>query len=61
MTPLNRSGKMYTLLWFVIIALFVLWLVGLGVSWGNWLWILFVVAVILLLYNLFTGRRVTTM
>jgi hypothetical protein len=49
---------MYTLLWIVIVALFVLWLVGLGASWGNWLWILFVVAVVLLLFNLFTGRRV---
>jgi hypothetical protein len=49
---------MYTLLWVIIVALFVLWLVGLGVNWGSWLWILFVVAVVLLLFNLFTGRRI---
>lgn len=51
---------MYTLLWVIIVALFVLWLIGLGVNWGSWLWILFVVAVILLLFNLFTGRRAVT-
>lgn len=51
---------MYTILWIIIVALFVLWLVGLSVNWGSWLWILFVVAVILLLFNLFTGRRVMT-
>jgi hypothetical protein len=51
---------MYTLLWFIVAVLFVLWLVGLGVNWGSWLWILFAVAVILLLVNLFRGRRVTT-
>ena len=48
---------MHTLLWFIIIALFVLWLVGLGVNWGSWLWIFFAVGVILLLYDLFTGGR----
>jgi len=49
---------MYTILWLITLALFVLWLVGLGVNWGSWLWVFFVVAVILLLFNLFTGRRV---
>ena len=49
---------MSTILWFIVIALFVLWLVGLGVNWGSWLWVFFIVAVILLLFNLFTGRRV---
>jgi hypothetical protein len=52
--------KMYILLWLIILALFVLWLVGLGMNWGSWLWIFFVIAVILLLFNLFTGRRVVT-
>jgi hypothetical protein len=49
-----------TLLWVIIVALFVLWLVGLGVNWGAWLWAFFAVAVILLLINLFTWRRVIT-
>lgn len=51
---------MNAIVWVLILVLFVLWLVGLGVNWGNWLWIFFIVAVVLLLYNIFTGRSVET-
>lgn len=50
---------MSTLLWIIVVALLVFWIIGLSVGWGNWLWILFVLAVVVLLINLFTGRRVT--
>jgi len=45
----------YTILWFITILLFLLWLIGLGLNWGAWLWILFAAAVVLLLFTLFTG------
>jgi hypothetical protein len=51
---------MNAVIWIIILALFVLWLVGLAVNWGSWLWIFFIVAVILLLFNIFTGRSVET-
>lgn len=51
---------MYTLLWIVILTMFVLWLVGIGANWGNAVWVLFVVGVVLLLFNLFGGKRVAT-
>lgn len=44
------------ILWFIVVALFVLWLVGLGVHWAaSVVWVLFVVAVVLLIVNLLTG------
>lgn len=51
---------MGTLLWIIVVALLVFWIIGLAANWGNWLWILFVLAVVVLLINLFTGRRVVT-
>jgi hypothetical protein len=46
------------ILWLVLVVLVVLWLVGLVANIaGGLIHILIVAAVIILLYNLFTGRR----
>ena len=48
------------ILWTVIVALFVIWLLGLVLHFlGAWIWILFAVAVVLLFVNLLTGRGAT--
>ncbi len=47
-----------SLLWTIIVVLFVLWLLGVLLSFGgNLIHILLVVAVVLLLYNLLVGQR----
>ncbi len=47
------------MLWTITIVLVVLWLVGLVSSYtlGGWIHILLVLAVIVLIFNLFSGRR----
>ena len=47
------------MLWTITIILFVLWLVGLVSSYtlGGWIHILLVLAVVLLIFNLMSGRR----
>ncbi len=47
------------MLWTIFVILLVLWLVGLVTSYtlGGFIHILLVVAVIILLINLFSGRR----
>lgn len=47
------------MLWLVFAVLLVLWLLGMigTYSLGGWLHVLLVIAVIVLLINLFTGRR----
>ena len=47
------------MLWTITIILFVLWLVGLvsGYTLGNWIHVLLVLAVIVLIFNLLSGRR----
>jgi len=48
------------MLWTITIVLFVLWLVGMVSSYtlGGWIHILLVLAVIVLIFNLLSGRRV---
>ena len=48
------------MLWTITIVLFVLWLVGLVSSYtlGGWIHLLLVLAVIVLIFNLLSGRRV---
>jgi hypothetical protein len=50
---------MPSLLWTVIVVLVVLWLLGLvlNVTAGGLIHLLIVLAVIILIYNLLTGRR----
>jgi len=48
------------MLWTITIILFVLWLVGMVSSYtlGGWIHLLLVLAVIVLIFNLLSGRRV---
>jgi hypothetical protein len=48
---------MLALVWTILVAFFVLWIVGLGLNWANWIWAVFAVAVILLIYSAFIGRH----
>ncbi len=47
------------MLWTITIILFVLWIVGLVSSYtmGGWIHILLVLAIIVLIFNLLSGRR----
>jgi hypothetical protein len=47
------------MLWTITIVLFILWILGLVSSYtmGGWIHILLVLAVILLIFNLLSGRR----
>jgi uncharacterized membrane protein len=48
-----------TMLWTITIILFILWLLGMVSSYtlGGWIHILLVLAVIVLIFNLLSGRR----
>jgi hypothetical protein len=48
------------MLWTITIILFILWLLGMVSSYtlGGWIHILLVLAVIVLIFNLLSGRRV---
>ncbi len=49
------------ILWAIVIVLVVLWLIGLlALHVGGLIHLLLVIAVIVLLYNLFVGRRGTS-
>jgi hypothetical protein len=47
------------MLWTITIILFILWIVGLVSSYtlGGWIHILLVLAIIMLIFNLMSGRR----
>jgi hypothetical protein len=47
------------MLWTITIILFVLWLLGMVSSYtlGGWIHVLLVLAVIVLIFNLMSGRR----
>jgi hypothetical protein len=49
-----------TMLWTITIILFILWVLGLVSSYtlGGWIHILLVLAIIVLIFNLMSGRRV---
>ena len=48
------------MLWTITVVLFILWLLGLvsGYTLGGWIHILIVLAVVVLVLNLLSGRRV---
>ena len=54
--PGNREKEM---LWTITIVLVVLWLLGFvsGYTLGGWIHILIVLAIIVLIFNLLSGRR----
>ncbi len=47
------------MLWTITIVLFILWIVGLVSSYtlGGWIHILLVLAIVVLIFNLLSGRR----
>ena len=47
------------MLWTITVVLFILWLLGMvsGNMFGSWIHILLVLAVIVLIFNLLSGRR----
>jgi hypothetical protein len=47
------------MLWTITVILFILWIVGLVSSYtfGGWIHILLVLAIIVLIFNLLSGRR----
>ena len=47
------------MLWTITIILFILWIVGLVSSYtlGGWIHILLILAIIVLIFNLLSGRR----
>lgn len=51
---------MVSLLWAIVVILVVLWLLGLVLNVaGGLIHVLLIVAIIVVLYNLFVGRRTT--
>ncbi|MGH9595441.1 MAG: lmo0937 family membrane protein, partial [Edaphobacter sp.] len=54
----DRRGER-KMLWTITIILFILWIVGLVSSYtfGGWIHILLVLAIIVLIFNLMSGRR----
>jgi Family of unknown function (DUF5670) len=52
------KGVWCSMLWTVIVVLFILWLLGFSLHVGGGLiHLLLVIAVVVLVYNLLTGRR----
>jgi hypothetical protein len=49
----------YNMLWTITIILFILWLLGIvsGYTLGSWIHVLLVLAIIVLIFNLLSGRR----
>jgi Flp pilus assembly protein TadB len=56
----TSCGRGDEMLWFIFLVLLVLWILGLVGTYqiGAWLWLLLVAAVIVLIVQLATGRRV---
>ena len=54
---LNLGGE--KMLWTITIILLILWLLGVvsGYTLGNWIYILLVLAVVIAIFNLLSGRR----
>lgn len=48
-----------TLVWAIVGIFFILWIVGLSLAWGGWLWTFFVIWLVLLIIGAaaVTGRR----
>jgi uncharacterized protein DUF5670 len=54
-----ERARRKTMLWTITIILFILWLLGMVSSYtlGGWIHVLLVLAVIVLIFNLLSGRR----
>jgi hypothetical protein len=55
----RAKQETFPMLWTITIVLFVLWLLGIvsGYTMGNWIHVLLVLAIIILIFNLLSGRR----
>ena len=54
----SRCGEKANMLWSILVVLLILWLLGFGLHVGGGLiHLLLVVAVVVLIYNLVSGRR----
>jgi len=58
-TIAGRVSGEANMLWTITIILFILWILGLVSSYtlGGWIHILLVLAIIVLIFNLLSGRR----
>ena len=58
-TRLPGTFQEIPMLWTITVVLFILWLLGMvsGNMFGSWIHILLVLAVIVLIFNLLSGRR----
>ena len=56
----NLTEETVKMLWTITVILFILWIIGLVSSYtfGGWINILLVLAIIVLIFNLLSGRRV---
>ena len=59
MRELRRGGGITLLLWIMTCVLLILWILGLVLGWGGWVWIFFVIGLAGLVTNILalTGRR----
>jgi len=55
----QACNRRKTMLWTITIILFILWVLGLvsGYTLGSWIHVLLVLAIIVLIFNLLSGRR----
>lgn len=55
----KNTHRLHTMLWTILIVLIVLWALGFGIGIaGNLIHLILVVALIVLIYQLITGRKV---
>ena len=59
MRELTRGGGILLILWVAVFVLLLLWIIGLALGWGGWIWVLFVIGLGALVANFLalTGRR----
>jgi hypothetical protein len=51
-------GTLANILWFIVAVIVVLWLLGFLFQIGGWfIHLLLIIAAVIILYNLFVGRR----
>ena len=59
MRELIRGGLVTLILWIVLLASLLIWILGLALGWGGWVWIFFAIGLAGLVTNILalTGRR----
>lgn len=51
-----KGDQVTSFLWLVFLVLLVLWLVGVAVNWGAFVWLLLVAGIVVLAANLIRAR-----